>query len=114
MKSTDYDEKILRYEQQLKKWKAERKHLASKEAKEAKKESERRETERLLALGSEADLAFAWMRDTTIRQKNGERISVWQWYEQSSQRNKCVIDANDTLEEPDAQKRGVGAQRPTI
>lgn len=82
MKSNDYDERIERTEAQLKKWKSERRALATKEARAAKKEAERKETERLIEQGLEADSVFAWMRNTTVNNGN-ETITLWKWWEQT-------------------------------
>ena len=81
-KSTDYDARIERYEQQLKEFKKRRRALATKEAREAKKEAKRKETERLIAQGLEADEVFAWMRRTNIT-RDGKPVTVWDWFEQT-------------------------------
>lgn len=87
MRSQDYDEKIQRAEEQLKKWRSERKRLRSKEVRKAAAEAERARQEELMRCGEEVQAYRDWMQDMTITQ-DGRTLTVMQWYEQTRRKQQ--------------------------
>ena len=90
MKSTDYNERIERAEAQLKKWKAEKKRLATKEAKAAQREAEAKRDEELRQKGYQYEDLENWMKSRSIT-IDGQRLTLWEWYQQDGR------DAGDDL-----------------
>ena len=90
MKSTDYNERIERAEAQLKKWKAEKKRLATKEAKAAQREAEAKRDEELRQKGYKYEDLENWMKSRSIT-IDGQRLTLWEWYQQDGR------DAGDNL-----------------
>ena len=90
MKSTDYNERIERAEAQLKKWKAEKKRLATKEAKAAQREAEAKRDEDLRQKGYQYEDIEHWMKSRTIT-IDGQRLTLWEWYQRERR------DAGDDL-----------------
>ena len=88
MKSTDYDERIERGEAQIKKWKAERKKLATKEAKEAKRLADKKRDEDLRQKGHEFEDIEQWMKSCTITLEGGEKLTIWEWYQRDGRNAK--------------------------
>ena len=83
MKSSDYDARIDKAEKQLKEWKAKRRALATKEAKDAKKAAEAKRLEELYDKGIQYEDIEEWMKANTIT-IDGMKITVWQWYKRGN------------------------------
>ena len=90
MKSTDYNERIERAEAQLKKWKAEKKRLATKEAKAAQREAEAKRDEELRQKGYQCEDIENRMKSRTIT-ADGQKLTLWEWYQRERR------DAGDDL-----------------
>ena len=90
MKSTDYNERIERAEAQLKKWKAEKKRLATKEAKAAQREAEAKRDEELRQKGYQCEDIENWMKSRTIT-ADGQKLTLCEWYQRERR------DADDDL-----------------
>ena len=87
MKSTDYDAKIEKAEAQLKEWKAQRRKLATKEAKAARIAAERQRTEDLLNKGIQYEDLEQWMKSNTIT-INGSSLTIWEWYQRGKRQTE--------------------------
>ena len=81
--SKDYDEMIVRYEQQLKEWKAKRRELRTTEARRAKAKAEEQRQRDLLQYGQEVESYRQWMRMTVICNDDGTKTNLLDWYEET-------------------------------
>lgn len=77
--TSDYDARIDKAEKQIKEWKAQRRKLATKEAKAAQREAERQRDEDLRNKGIQYEDIEQWMKSNTIT-ISGSSMTIWEWY----------------------------------
>ncbi len=95
MKPTDYDERIKRAEAQLKKWKADKKRLSTKETKAAQREAEAKRDEELRQEGYQFENLENWMKSRTIDAEGAQAFSVGMVSaKETRHRQRFVIVAN--------------------